>query len=60
MLSKLKILIPKEGLPKHFSMESFDEKSPFIDKVNIGMKDSETDNVLTKQEARNKLAKWLK
>lgn len=60
MLSKSKVSMAMEGLPEHFSIEQLVDKMSFIDKVIVGMRDSEEDKVLTKQEARNKLTKWLK
>ena len=48
------------GLPEHFSMGQLLDKMSFVDKVCIGIKESEEGKVLTKLECRNKLAKWLK
>lgn len=54
LLSKSKVAMAMEGLPEHFSMDQL------VDKVCIGIKESEEGKVLTKLECRNKLAKWLK
>ena len=60
LLSKSKVAMAMEGLPEHFSMDQLVDKMSFVDKVCIGIKESEEGKVLTKLECRNKLAKWLK
>ena len=42
------------------AMDQLVDKMSFVDKVCIGIKESEEGKVLTKLECRNKLAKWLK
>ena len=42
-----------EGLPEHFSMDQLVDKMSFVDKVCIGIKESEEGKVLTKLECRN-------
>ena len=49
-----------EGLPEHCSMDQLVDMMSFVDKVFIGITESEEGKVLTKLECRNKLAKWLK
>ena len=60
LLSKSKVAMAMEGLPEHFSMDQLVDKMSFVDKVCIGIKESEEGKVLTKLECRNKQAKWLK
>ena len=60
LVSKSKVAMAMEGLPEHFSMDQLVDKMSFVDKVCIGIKESEEGKVLTKLECRNKLAKWLK
>ena len=57
LLSKSKVAM---AIPEHFSMDQLVDKMSFVEKVCIGIKESEEGKVLTKLECRNKLAKWLK
>ena len=41
LLSKSKVAMAMEGLPEHFSMDQLVDKMSFVDKVCIGIKESE-------------------
>jgi predicted transcriptional regulator len=47
-------------MPEEFSIDQLVEKLVFMNKVEKGMKQSELGNVNTKEQARNKLSKWLR
>ena len=60
MLTKIQVFNTIENLPEQFSIDQLIEKLRFIDKVEKGITQSESGNVNTKEEAKQKLSKWLK
>lgn len=59
MLSKDKILQTVNDLPEQFSIEELFERIILLQKIEIGLEQSKTDNVLTTDQARERLKKWL-
>jgi hypothetical protein len=47
-------------MPEQFSLDQFFDKLLFINKVEIGLSQSENEQVRSGEEAKRKLAKWLK
>ena len=60
MITKAQVFNTIEKLPEQFSIDLLFEKLLFIDKVEMGLKQSEAKQVNTKSEAKQKLSKWLK
>ena len=60
MLTKTQVFNTIEKLPEQFSIDQLIDKLMFIDKVETGLKQSESGNVNTKEQAKQKLSKWLK
>jgi hypothetical protein len=59
MLSKEKILQSIKELPDQFSTEELFERIILLQKVELGLEQSKNGQVLTTQQAREKLKKWL-
>jgi hypothetical protein len=60
MLTKAQVFNSIESLPEQFSIDQLIDKLMFIDKVEFGLKQSESGKVNTKEQAKQKLSKWLK
>jgi len=60
MLTKDKLKKTIDALPDHFTIEDVIEELIVIDKIEKGMKDVEEGNVLTNEQVREQLGKWLK
>jgi len=60
MLSRTQVFNTVERLPEQFSIDQLIDKLIFIDKVETGLKQSILGNVNTKEQAKQKLSKWLK
>ncbi|MCL2650562.1 MAG: hypothetical protein FWD60_05985 [Candidatus Azobacteroides sp.] len=60
MLNRMQVFNTVEKLPEQFSIDQLIDKLIFIDKVEIGLKQSILGNVNTKEQAKQKLSKWLK
>jgi len=60
MLTKEQVFSSIEKMPEQFSIDQLIDKLIFIDKVEIGLKQSESGNVNTKEQSKQKLSKWLK
>jgi len=60
MLTKEQVFSSIEKMPEQFSIDQLIDKLIFIDKVEIGLKQSESGNVNTKEQTKQKLSKWLK
>ena len=60
MLTKAQVFNSVEKMPEQFSIDQLIDKLIFIDKVEIGLKQSESGNINTKEQAKEKLSKWLK
>ena len=59
MLAKSQIFETIEQLPESVSLDELIDKLIFIEKVNIGLAQSENGMISSESEARRKLSKWL-
>lgn len=59
MLTKEKLLESIQDLPDRFSVEELFERIIFLQKIEIGLEQSEKDEIHSTEEARKKLQKWL-
>lgn len=59
MLTKEKVLESIKDLPEHFSVEELFERIIFLQKVEIGLDQSNRGQVNSTAQAREKLQKWL-
>jgi hypothetical protein len=60
MLSKIEVIKSLQSLPNKFQAEEAIERIVFLEKVRVGLEQSENGKVLTKEKARKRLSKWLK
>ncbi len=59
MITKDQVIQTVNDLPDNFSAEELIQKIILLDKIEIGLKQSETGKVVTNEEAKKRLAKWL-
>jgi hypothetical protein len=59
MLSKDKILQTVKDLPDNFSIEELFERIVLLQKIEVGLEQSKTDQVITTEQARERLKRWL-
>ena len=60
MLTKAEVLKSLQSLPGKFQAEDAIEKIVLLEKIRIGMEQSKSGKVVSKDEAKRKLKKWLK
>jgi len=60
MLTRTQVFDTLEKMPEQFSLDQLFDKLLFINKVEIGLAQSENRQVNTKEQAKQKLSKWLK
>ena len=60
MPTKTQVFSTVEKMPEQFSIDQLIDKLIFIDKIETGLKQSESGNVNTKEQAKEKLSKWLR
>jgi predicted transcriptional regulator len=60
MLTKAEVLKSLQSLPGKFQAEDAIEKIVLLEKIRIGMEQSKNGEVVTKDEVKRKLKKWLK
>ena len=60
MLTRTQVFDTLETMPEQFSLDDFFDKLLFINKVEIGLSQSLNGQVNSKEEAKQKLSKWLK
>ena len=60
MLTRTQVFDTLEKMPEQFSIDQLFDKLLFINKVEIGLAQSENGQVNTKEQAKQKLSKWLK
>lgn len=60
MLTKKEVLASLKTLPDEFDAEMAIERIVLLEKVRIGLEQSEQGKVVSIEEARKKLSKWLK
>ena len=60
MLTRTQVFDTLEKMPEQFSIDQLFDKLLFINKVEIGLAQSENRQVNSKEQAKQKLSKWLK
>ena len=60
MLTRTHVFNTVEKLPEQFSIDQLIDNLIFIDKVEIGLKQSIVGSVNSKEKTKLKLSKWLK
>lgn len=60
MLTKKEVLDSINSLPAKFDAETAIEKIILLEKINIGLKQSNEGHVVTTDKAKTRLKKWLK
>ena len=60
MMTKTQIINSLQKLPENLTIDQVIEHLIFIEKIQKGMDDSENGNILSSDEAKEKLNKWLK
>lgn len=59
MITKTQIRNTLDSLPENVTIEQVIEHLIFLDKVQKGLEDSENGRIITVEEAKQKLTKWL-
>ena len=60
MLTRTQVFDTLEKMPEQFSIDQLFDKLIFINKVEIGLSQSANGQVNSKEQAKEKLSKWLK
>jgi hypothetical protein len=60
MLTKNEVIKTISNLPDSFSIDELIDSLVFMDKVERGLAQSKDNLVVTKQQAKQRLSKWLK
>ncbi len=60
MLTKDKLMSIADSLPSEFSIDDLLEKLIVVQKIEEGLKQSANNQVLSTEEAKKKMQKWLK
>ncbi|MBI5857461.1 MAG: hypothetical protein HZB42_07400 [Sphingobacteriales bacterium] len=60
MLTKAEVIKSLQALPSQFQAEEAIERIVLLEKIRIGLKQSNENKVLTKGQVKNRLKKWLK
>ncbi|MDP4845043.1 MAG: hypothetical protein NWR83_11290 [Salibacteraceae bacterium] len=60
MITKTQIISALDQLPENLTIDQLIDRLIFVEKVEKGLSDSKNGMVNTKQEAKQKLNKWLK
>lgn len=60
MITKTQLINTLDKLPENLTIDQVIDHIIFIEKVQKGMLDSKNGNVNTKEDAKQKLSKWLK
>ena len=60
MLTKIQVIDTLKQMPESFSLDQLFDKLNFINKVEFGLSQSANGQVNTKEQAKEKLSKWLK
>lgn len=58
MLTKEKVIQTISKLPEKFSLDELVEKMIVLEKIEKGLEDSESDNILTEDELEEKMKEW--
>ncbi len=60
MLNKNKVLQTLENLPDTFSIEQIMDQLKLLQKIELGLEHANNNETVSTEEAKSKLAKWLK
>lgn len=60
MIKKEALIKALDEFPEEFSIDELIDKMLFIQKVQNGIIQSKLDQVISQEEARDRMAKWLK
>jgi predicted transcriptional regulator len=60
MLTKKQVLKSLQTLPNRFEAEQAIEQIVLLEKIRIGLEESEQGKVQTKEQVKKRLKKWLK
>jgi len=60
MLTKKKVLESIQTLPERFEAETAIEQIVLLEKIRIGLEQSENGKIFSKEETKKRLKKWLK
>jgi predicted transcriptional regulator len=60
MLTKEKIIEAIKGMPNTFSVDDLLDRIMLMQKIEIGLEQSNAGNVVSTSKAKEKLKKWLK
>ena len=60
MLTKKEVIKSLQNLPSEFEAEEAIERIILLEKIRLGIEDSKQGKVLSREEARKRLSKWLK
>ncbi|MFD2601125.1 hypothetical protein [Flavobacterium suzhouense] len=60
MLTKEKIIEAIKDMPNKFSVDDLLDRIMLLQKIEIGLEQSESGNVVSTDEAKQRLQKWLK
>ncbi len=60
MIAKSQIIHTLEGMPEKVTIDQVVDQLVFLDKVQKGISDSDNNRIHTKEEAKQRLSKWLK
>ena len=59
ILTKIQVIDTLKQMPESFSIDQLFDKLNFINKVEFGLSQSSNGQVNTKEQAKEKLSKWL-
>jgi hypothetical protein len=60
MLTKAQVFDTLKQMPDDFSIDQLFDRLDFVNKVETGLSQSEKGQVYSKEQAKEKLSKWLK
>jgi hypothetical protein len=60
MLTKTEVIKSLQSLPSRFQAEEAIERIVLLEKIRIGLQQSDEGKVVVKEQARKRLKKWLK
>ncbi|MHA3788109.1 hypothetical protein ACX0HA_07860 [Flavobacterium hauense] len=60
MLTKEKIIEAIKDMPNKFSVDDLLDRIMLLQKIEIGLEQSDSGNVMSTDEAKQRLQKWLK
>lgn len=60
MISKTQLIQTIEGMPEEFSLDDFLDRILLLQKIELGINQSENNETFSTEEAKDQLKKWLK